>query len=86
MPQPDPNFVPIIFQVMTDDGKEVDYELWLNGAFEITNPLQTLVMKAGAKGQAVLITAGLVPDPTLEMIDDPEDLEPQPEDKEEGIT
>jgi len=67
--------VPILFQRFTDEFEAQDWSLMLSGPYEVTNPLQAMVMEAGSKGMSVVIQASLVPVDVLfpemeEMVDE----------------
>ena len=67
--------VPILFQRFSDEFETSEWSLMLSGPYEITIPLQTMVMEAGAKGMSVVIQAALVPTDVLfpemeEMVDE----------------
>ncbi len=68
--------VPMLFQRFSDEFKTSEWSLMLSGPYEVTNPLQTMVMEAGAKGMAVVIQAALVPIdvlfPEIDELPDPE--------------
>ena len=68
--------VPILFQRFTDDFTEQEWSMMLSGPYEVTNPLQSMVMEAGAKGMAVVIQSSLVPIdvlfPEIDELPDPE--------------
>ena len=66
--------VPILFQRFSDEFETSEWSLMLSGPYEITNPLQTMVMEAGAKGMSVVIQAALVPTEVLfPDLDEPEE-------------
>ena len=53
-------FVLIMFNRYADDFEALLWTTQLGGPYEVTNPLQAMVMEAGAKGLAVVINAALV--------------------------
>lgn len=52
---------PIIMVKFTPRFEETDYSVILDGAFDITNPLQAIQQEAGAKGCGVVVQISLVP-------------------------
>lgn len=61
----------------TDNFQEVSYALALNGAFDLTTPIQALQLEAGARGKAVIIQVALV---DLDMYyNQPQDEEGNPD-------
>ena len=52
---------PIVFQRWSDDFSEVSYSVPLTGAFEVTTPLQAMLLEAMAKDKGIVIQAALMP-------------------------
>jgi len=50
-----------MFQRWSDDFQEVSYAVPLTGAFEVTTPLQAMLLEAMAKDRGIVIQAALVP-------------------------
>lgn len=61
MAKTDPSIVPLIYQKLKDNFGDADWVVFMNGPFELTNPIQTLMLEAGQKGMAVVVQASLVP-------------------------
>lgn len=82
MPENDYDAAPMILTKFTQGFGEVDYSIALQGAFEITTPLQAIEMEARAKGCAVMIQVALI---TLEELygDQVDNLEGDIEDERE---
>ena len=70
MPKGDVSIVPLIYQKLGDNFGDADWVVFMNGPFELTNPIQTLMLEAGQKGMAVIVQATLVPAESL-YEDDP---------------
>jgi hypothetical protein len=49
---------------LEDNFGEIQYALHLNGAFDITTPLQGMQLEAGARGKCIIIQVTLV-DPEI---------------------
>ena len=61
MPRRDPEIVPILFQRLGDNAEGIAWQLQLSGVFEVTQPLQAMLMEAGATGKSLIVGAYLVP-------------------------
>jgi len=61
----DDSIVPLIFQRLHEDFGDVDWVVWMSGPYELTNPIQTMMLEAGQKGCAVIVQATLVPSESL---------------------
>jgi len=72
--------VPLLFQRWKDGFEAVDWTAMLGGPYELTNPIQTMMMEAGQKGMVVIVQASLVP---YEEIFPPEEEREELEEPEE---
>ena len=61
MARRDPEIVPILFARLSDKAEDTVWSLQLSGVFEVTQPLQAMLMEAGATGKSLIINAFLVP-------------------------
>jgi len=61
----DEQLTPIMFARFADEFSDLQWSMFLGGPFEVTNPLQAMVMEAGAKGCGIVIQVALVPIETL---------------------
>ena len=76
----DDQMVPILFCRYSDEFEELAWSSMLAGPFEVTNPLQSMMMEAGAKGMSVVINVSLVPTDILFPM--PDELPPEDSDTE----
>jgi hypothetical protein len=49
-----------MFQRWTDEFQTLDYSSPLQGPFEMTTPLQAMMLEAGAKDKGIVVMAALV--------------------------
>lgn len=88
MAKGDVSIVPLIYQRLKDNFGEPDWVVFMNGPYELTNPIQTMMLEAGQKGMAVVVQASLVPTEDI-FEDEPEpstmdDLEQEIENSKKG--
>ncbi len=74
MAKDDFDTAPMILTFYTEGFGEMNYSVPINGAFEVTTPLQAFELEARAKGCAVVIQVALIPVAEL-MGDQPEEVE-----------
>ena len=77
---PNEDIVPILFCRYEDEFDKLAWSSMLSGPFEVTNPLQAMMMEAGSKGMSVVINVSLVPTDTLFPM--PDELPPDDSDAE----
>ncbi len=80
MAKDDFDTAPMILTFFTEAFGEVNYSVPINGAFEVTTPLQAFELEARAKGCAVVIQVALIPIAEL-MGDQPEEDEGETSDE-----
>ena len=57
---PNDPLAPMSLVRLGDNFGEIQYALSINGAFDVTTPLQGMQLEAGARGKAVIIQVALV--------------------------
>lgn len=75
----EPTNYPLVFQRLHDDFKELDWATSMETAFNVQQPITTMMLEANMKGKCVVVMASLC-DPTPFFPKAPDEPEAAPKD------